>query len=157
MPATFTRSFAERLNRACAAEVAEATDGAVLAPGRVYLAPGGEAHLTIEGAAQLRCRVAVGDLVCGHRPSVDALFNSVAKVARARAVGVILTGMGRDGAAGLLAMRQAGASTLGQDETSCVVYGMPKSAFEVGAVERQAPLERIGPEILKLTNRLEHV
>ncbi len=156
MPATFTRSFAERLNRACAAEVAEATDGAVLAPGRVYLAPGGEAHLTIEGAAQLRCRVAVGDLICGHRPSVDALFNSVAKVARARAVGVILTGMGRDGAAGLLAMRQAGASTLGQDEASCVVYGMPKSAFEAGAVERQAPLERIGPEILKLTNRLEH-
>jgi two-component system chemotaxis response regulator CheB len=156
MPATFTRSFAERLNRACAAEVTEAYDGAPLNPGKVYLAPGGEAHLSVEGAGQLRCRVAAGDLVCGHRPSVDVLFHSVARAARARAVGVILTGMGRDGAQGLLAMRQAGAGTLGQDEATSVVYGMPKSAMEAGAVERQLPLEKIGPEILKMTNRLEH-
>ncbi len=156
MPATFTRSFADRLNRACAAEVAEAYDGAPLSPGRVYLAPGGEAHLSIEGAAQLRCRVSPGDLVCGHRPSVDVLFSSVARTARSRAVGVILTGMGRDGAQGLLAMREAGAGTLGQDEATSVVYGMPKSAHEAGAVGRQLPLEKIGPEILKMTNRLEH-
>jgi two-component system, chemotaxis family, protein-glutamate methylesterase/glutaminase len=157
MPATFTRSFAERLNRACAAEVTEAYDGAPLNPGKVYLAPGGEAHLSVEGASQLRCRVAPGDLVCGHRPSVDVLFNSVARAARARAVGVILTGMGRDGAQGLLAMREAGAGTLGQDEATSVVYGMPKSAMEAGAVQRQLPLEKIGPAILKMTNRLEHV
>ncbi|MDB5438436.1 MAG: hypothetical protein JWM33_863 [Caulobacteraceae bacterium] len=156
MPASFTRSFAERLNRICAAEVSEASDGALLNPGKVYLAPGGEMHLSVEGAAQLRCRVSPGDLACGHRPSVDVLFSSVAKAARARAVGVILTGMGRDGAQGLLAMRQAGASTLGQDEASSVVYGMPKSAFELGAVERQLSLEKIGPALLKMTNRMEH-
>jgi two-component system chemotaxis response regulator CheB len=157
MPATFTRSFAERLNRACAADVAEAYDGAPLGPGKVYLAPGGDAHLSIEGAAQLRCRVMAGDLVCGHRPSVDVLFHSVARAVRSRAIGLILTGMGRDGAQGLLAMREAGASTLGQDEATSVVYGMPKSAMEAGAVQRQLPLEKIGPEILKMTNRLEHV
>jgi two-component system chemotaxis response regulator CheB len=152
MPATFTRSFAERLNRACRAEVSEAIDGAPLAPGKVYLAPGGEAHLTVEGAAHPRCRVTGGELVNGHRPSVDVLFASAAKWAGARAVGVILTGMGRDGAQGLLAMRAAGARTLGQDEATSVVYGMPKSAFELGAVERQLPLEKIAGEILKLTN-----
>jgi two-component system chemotaxis response regulator CheB len=152
MPATFTRSFAERLNRVCAAEVCEAQDGAPLKPGRVYLAPGGPAHLAIEGSVNRCCRVAPADLVNGHRPSVDVLFHSVAASARDRAIGVILTGMGRDGAAGLLAMRNAGAHTLGQDEASCVVYGMPKAAFELGAVERQLPLERIGTEILKLTN-----
>ena len=85
----------------------------------------------------------------GHRPSVDVLFNSVAKAVGARAVGAILTGMGRDGADGLLAMRRAGARTFGQDEASCVVYGMPKVAFEIGAVERQAPLDRLAAELLK--------
>jgi two-component system chemotaxis response regulator CheB len=153
MPATFTRSFAERMNRACAAEVSEARDGDLLGPGRIYLAPGGENHLQIEGASQLRCRVGPGENVNGHRPSVDVLFASVARTARARAVGVILTGMGRDGAQGLLAMRQVGARTLGQDESTSVVYGMPKAAFEAGAVERQAPIEKIAAAILKLTNR----
>jgi len=152
MPATFTKSFAQRMDRACDAQVSEAVDGDLIAPGRIYLAPGGENHLSVEGAGQLRCRLTHRDPVNGHRPSVDVLFNSVARIARARAVGVILTGMGRDGAAGLLAMREAGASTLGQDEASSVVYGMPKAAFEIGAVQRQLPLEKIGAEILKLTN-----
>ncbi|MGC1301029.1 MAG: chemotaxis response regulator protein-glutamate methylesterase [Caulobacteraceae bacterium] len=149
MPATFTKSFADRLNRLCAPEVREATEGALLNPGHVYIAPGGEAHLEIGGSDQLRCRVRPGEPVNGHRPSVDVLFSSVARTVGARAVGVILTGMGRDGARGLLAMREAGARTLGQDEPSSIVYGMPKVAFEIGAVERQLPLDRMAAEILR--------
>jgi two-component system chemotaxis response regulator CheB len=155
MPATFTHSFAERMNRACAAEVREATDGAPLAPGKVYLAPGGENHLRIAGKGPFHCRVSPGDLVNGHRPSVDVLFASVALVAHGRSVGAILTGMGRDGAKGLAEMRQAGARTLGQNDATSVVYGMPKAAFELGAVERQLPIEQIGPAIVQLTNRQE--
>ena len=155
MPGTFTSSFAERMNRASAAEVSEARDGAPLAPGKVYLAPGGAHHLQIGGAGPFHCRVTAGDLVNGHRPSVDVLFSSVARAARGRAVGVILTGMGRDGAQGLLEMRDADARTIGQDSETCVVYGMPKVAFEVGAVERQLPIEKIGAAILDLTNRQE--
>ena len=149
MPATFTKSFSERLDRLCAPKVAEAHDGAVLGNGRIYIAPGGEHHLEIGGSGALRCRLSAGPAVNGHRPSVDVLFRSVAKAVGTRAVGAILTGMGRDGAEGLLAMRQAGARTIGQDESSSVVYGMPKAAFEIGAVERQAPLERIAAELLK--------
>ena len=152
MPEAFTRSFAARLNRACAAEVSEATDGAPLLPGRIYLAPGGPAHLQIAGNGTWRCRLRPDDPVSGHRPSVDVLFASVAKAAGPHALGVILTGMGRDGAQGLLAMRQAGARTLGQDEASCVVYGMPKVAFEMQAVEKQVRLENIAAEIIEITN-----
>lgn len=151
MPAAFTRSFAERLDRMCRPRVSEAVDGAVLAPGQVYLAPGGATHLEIAGVGTLRCRLRSSDTVNGHRPSVDVLFASVARTARAKAVGVILTGMGRDGAAGLLQMRQAGASTLGQDEATSLVYGMPKVAFETNAVERQLPLDKIAAHILSLT------
>lgn len=154
MPGTFTRSFAERLNRACAAEVSEAKDGDPLKPGRVYLAPGGENHLEITGGAKnLHCHLKSGAAVSGHRPSVDVLFKSVSHAAKDRAVGVILTGMGRDGAQGLLAMREAGGRTLGQDEATCVVFGMPRAAFELGAVERQLPLEAIAPAIRRLTNK----
>jgi two-component system chemotaxis response regulator CheB len=153
MPATFTRSFAERLNHASAAQVTEARNGDPLLPGHIYVAPGGEHHLEIEGSAQLRCRVREGGPVSGHCPSVDALFGSVARAAGSRAVGVILTGMGRDGAQGLMAMRQAGARTLGQDEATSVVYGMPRAAFELGAVERQLPLEKLGPAVRNLTNK----
>jgi two-component system chemotaxis response regulator CheB len=149
MPATFTKSFSERLDRLCAPKVAEAHDGAVLENGRIFIAPGGENHLEIGGAGTLRCRLSPGPAVNGHRPSVDVLFRSVAKAAGARSVGAILTGMGRDGAEGLLAMRRAGARTFGQDEASSVVYGMPKVAFEIGAVERQAPLDRLAAELLK--------
>lgn len=152
MPASFTTSFAQRLNRLCAAEVSEATDGASLRPGRVFLAPGGDSHLEVTGRSELVCRLRQGEKMTGHRPSVDALFHSVAKTGAA-AVGVILTGMGGDGALGLLAMREAGALTLGQDEASSVVYGMPKVAFERGAVQSQVPLGKIGAEILRVTNK----
>ncbi len=151
MPSTFTKSFAERLNRLCAPRVEEATDGARLEIGRIYLAPGGEAHLQVVNSTAPHCRLLHDGTVNGHRPSVDVLFNSVAELAGRQAVGVILTGMGRDGASGLLKMREAGARTIGQDEKTCVVYGMPRVAYQLGAVERQLPLGQIGEEILKIT------
>lgn len=148
MPAAFTPSFAARLDRASAAIVREATDGAPLERGCVYVAPGGEAHLEVSGLTP-RCRLVRSDTVSGHRPSVDVLFSSVARLRRPM-TGVILTGMGRDGAAGLLAIRQAGGRTLGQDEASSVVYGMPKAAHQLGGVERQLPLSRMPAAILDL-------
>ncbi|WP_159946492.1 protein-glutamate O-methylesterase CheB [Rhizobium sp. 18065] len=151
MPPTFTKSFAERLNRLCAPVVEEATDGARLEIGKIYLAPGGERHLQVSNASAPCCRLVERAPVNGHRPSVDVLFDSVAELAGRSAVGVILTGMGRDGASGLLKMRHAGARTIGQNEKTCVVYGMPRVAHELGAVEHQLPLGSIGEEILKLT------
>ncbi|XUY27145.1 protein-glutamate O-methylesterase CheB [Agrobacterium sp. rho-8.1] len=151
MPSTFTKSFAERLNRLCAPVVEEATDGARLQTGKIYLAPGGERHLQVVNHSAPSCRLLEKEPVNGHRPSVDVLFDSVAELAGRNAVGVILTGMGRDGAAGLLKMRHAGARTVGQNEKTCVVYGMPRVAHELGAVEQQLPLNAIGEEILKLT------
>lgn len=150
MPGTFTKSFAKRLNASSAATVTEAEDGDVLEPGKVFLAPGGDRHLIVERSSggTLRCRLRPGEPVNGHSPSVDVLFDSIATAVGKKAVGAILTGMGRDGAKGLLAMRQAGGRTLGQDEASCVVYGMPRAAFEIGAVERQYPLSRMGAQIL---------
>ena len=153
MPGSFTRSFAERLNRTCAARVGEAYEGAPLDVGQVWLAPGGESHLQVAGNLHMRCRLVAEPPVNGHRPSVDVLFESVAKVAGRASLGVILTGMGRDGAKGLLSMREAGASTIGQNEATSVVYGMPKVAQEIGAVERQLPLERIGAEIVNRCNQ----
>ncbi len=150
MPKTFTGSFAARLDRTCAPSVAEAEDGAPLRQGQIYLAPGGDRHLEVESAVGgLRCRLRDAPAVSGHRPSVDVLFHSLARAAP-HSVGVILTGMGKDGAQGLLAMRQAGARTLAQDEASCVVYGMPRVAFEIGAAEVQVPLSRIGEATLAL-------
>ena len=149
MPATFTRSFAARLDRLCAAHVSEAEDGELLQPGRILIAPGGARHLEVAAGQKPACRLRESDLVNGHRPSVDVLFHSVAAACGARAVGVILTGMGRDGALGLAAMRQAGARTFGQDEASCVVYGMPRAAFEAGAVERQASLGDLSRLVLE--------
>jgi two-component system chemotaxis response regulator CheB len=151
MPQTFTKSFAERLNRLCAPQVQEATDGARLEIGRIYLAPGGERHMAVANPHAPVVRLIDKGPVNGHRPSVDVLFDSVAELAGRNAVGVILTGMGRDGATGLLKMRHAGARTVGQNEKTCVVYGMPRVAFELGAVETQLPLNGIGEEILKLT------
>ncbi len=148
MPASFTRSFAERLNKVCLPDVREAFDGAPVEAGRVYIAPGGDRHLMLAGNATRRCALVEGPLQSGHRPSVDKLFGSVARVAGAAGVGVILTGMGKDGAEGLLAMRAAGAVTIGQDEASSVVYGMPKSALQLGAVQTQLPLHRIADAIL---------
>ncbi|MDE2465018.1 MAG: chemotaxis protein CheB, partial [Alphaproteobacteria bacterium] len=150
MPARFITTFAERLDRLCRPKVAEATEGAPLVPGHVYLAPGGPAHLEISCRGTPHCRLVAGEPESGHRPSVDVLFKSLAREAGPMGVGALLTGMGRDGASGLKAMQDAGATTLGQDEASSVVYGMPKVAFELGAVQRQLPLTRIGEEIVRL-------
>lgn len=126
---------------------AEAWNGAPIQQGRIYVAPGGPMHLEIRGRQQLVCRLTPGEPRSGHRPSVDMLFASVAGLG-AQAVGVILTGMGRDGAEGLLQMRNAGASTIGQDARSSLVYGMPRAAAEAGAVERQLDLDAIPAAIL---------
>lgn len=146
LPAAFTDSFAKRLDRTCKAHVAEAQNGEALAAGRVYLAPGGR-HLTVRATAGLRCMIGDADPVSGHRPSVDVLFHSVADHFKGRATGVILTGMGRDGAEGMLAMRKRGARTLAQDEATSLVYGMPRVAHEIGAAEKRVPLPRIVREI----------
>ena len=128
--------------------VCEAADKQRIQPGCVYIAPG-DHHLEIsrEGLA-LVCRLNDGPPVSGHRPSVDVLFRSGARVAGSKAIGVILTGMGKDGAEGLLEMRKAGASTLGQDEASSLIYGMPRVAFERGGVERQFPLNDMAGAIV---------
>lgn len=152
MPATFTASLAARLDRTCAPRIAEARGDERLLPGHVYLAPGGARHTIVRRQGNDWVLALVeGEAVSGHRPSVDRLFHSVAGSVGPEAVGVILTGMGRDGADGLLAMRLAGASTIGQDEASSVVFGMPKVAADIGAVQRQLPLGRIGPAILGAT------
>lgn len=149
MPEMFTASFAARLNRECAPAIREAVDGERVLPGHVYIAPG-NFHLELaRSGANYTCRLHQGPPVSGHRPSVDVLFRSVAKAAGGSAVGVILTGMGRDGAEGLKAMRDASAHTIGQDEATCVVYGMPKAAFEAGGVETEMPLSRIPEQILR--------
>jgi len=151
MPPTFTKSFAERLNKLCLPEVREASEGAPLKPGMIYLAPG-SAHLELAGSTSPRVRLSEAERVNGHRPSVDVMFAAVLRAASSRAVGIILTGLGRDGAEGLLALRRAGAETIGQDEASSVVYGMPKAAFELGAVATQLPIDRIADRVLSLTN-----
>jgi two-component system chemotaxis response regulator CheB len=150
MPATFTGSFAKRLHGLCQPTVVEAAANMPVRAGTVYIAP---------GSAHLRIRAAAGGYVTDldpsgpinrHMPSVDALFRSAASVVGRNAVGVILTGMGKDGADGLLAMRQAGARTLGQDEASCVVYGMPREAALIGAVEEVVPLGSIAGRMLAM-------
>ena len=149
MPERFTSAFAQRLNRECPMTVTEATDKERIEAGHVYIAPGGANHLELsrEGG-HYSLSVAEGLPVSGHRPSVDVLFRSVARVAGRTAIGVILTGMGKDGAQGLLEMRQAGAITLGQDEESSLIYGMPRVAFEYGAVMRQYPLLGLADAII---------
>lgn len=145
----FVPGFARRLNRLSAAAVAEAYDGSTIEPGQVQIAPGSPTHLTISSRGW-KCSLDPGPPVSGHRPSVDALFNSAARLG-ASVVAVLLTGMGRDGAAGMLKIRQAGGHTIGQDERTCVVYGMPRVAHELGGVAEQLPIERIGPAILAAT------
>lgn len=148
MPPRFTAAFAERLNRECPMKVSEAVHHEFIEPNHVYIAPGAF-HLELErSGGNYRCALNDGPAVSGHRPSVDALFHSVAQVAGRAAVGVILTGMGKDGAEGLLSMRQAGAVTLGQDETSSLIYGMPRVAFERGGVMSQHSLSHMAEAIL---------
>lgn len=150
MPARFTSSFARRMDSMCAIGVSEAVHGTRILPGHAYIAPGTH-HLELgRSGANYVCVVQHTGLASGHCPSVDVLFRSVGLAAGRNAAGVILTGMGKDGAEGLLAMRRAGARTIGQDEASCVVYGMPRVAYERGAVELQLPLSRIAQTILDL-------
>jgi two-component system chemotaxis response regulator CheB len=148
MPETFTPSFARRLDSLCQLTVIEAQGGERLQPGTAYLAPG-HSHLSIrKSGAGYVTELSQGEPVNRHRPAVDVLFDSVAEQVRGNAMGVILTGMGRDGAQGLLRMRQAGAYTIGQDQASCVVYGMPREAVLAGAVEEVASLDAIPGRLL---------
>lgn len=141
MPEKFTAAFAERLNGLCALEVVEAKNGDRVIPGRALIAPGGRHMMLRRSGAQYQVEVVDGPPVNRHRPSVDVLFRSVARCAGKNALGIIMTGMGDDGARGMKEMRDAGASTLAQDEASCVVYGMPREAVKLGGVERSLSLD----------------
>jgi two-component system chemotaxis response regulator CheB len=148
MPPGFTRSFAERLNKLCQITVKEAENGERVLPGHAYIAPG-DRHLELaRSGANYQVRLHEGSPVNRHRPSVDVLFHSVAQFAGRIALGVILTGMGNDGAAGMLAMHRAGAYTLAQSEASCVVFGMPREAIASGGVSEVVELERISQRML---------
>jgi two-component system chemotaxis response regulator CheB len=153
MPEHFTRSFAERLNTLCAMEVKEAEDGDTVAPGRVLIAPGNYHMLLNRSGAVYRVSIKAGPLVSRHRPSVDVLFKSMARFAGSNAVGVILTGMGADGACGMKEMKDSGATNIAQDEATCVVYGMPKEAISQGGVDHILPLEGIPAKILELAGK----
>ena len=147
MPPFFTTSFAARLDSCCAPKVHEAWDGAPLERGVIYLAPGGPAHLEVQWSSTRKVRLIETAPVNRHRPSVDVAFSSVARSVGSGALGVLLTGMGRDGADGLKAMRRAGARTIAQDRRSSTVYGMPRAALEIGAVDAGTPLNRIAAAI----------
>lgn len=153
MPAQFTVSFAKRLNNECAMNVREAKDGDRILPGHALIAPGGMHMLLRRSGANYHVAVKDGPAVCRQKPSVEVMFNSVAKYAGANAVGAILTGMGSDGAGGLLNMRENGAHTVAQDEASSVVFGMPKEAIERGAVEKVVPLSDVAQTLLNLTKQ----
>ena len=150
MPANFTTSFAERLNSLCQIRVKEAEDGDSVVPGTALLAPGNFHMVMRRSGARYYVNIKTGPMVCYQRPAVDVLFNSVAAYGGANAVGVILTGMGKDGAQGMLKMKEAGARTIAQDEASCVVFGMPKEAIETGAVDKVVPLKNIPAELLRM-------
>ncbi len=153
MPAHFTTSFADRLNQLCAIEVKEAEDGDTLIPGKALIAPGNYHMLLHRSGAVYYVAVKSGPLVCRHRPSVDVLFKSVARYAGGNAIGVIMTGMGNDGAEGQRAMKDSGADTIAQDEASCVVFGMPKEAIALSAADRVLPLSEIPRAILELAEK----
>jgi len=149
MPAGFTELYAQRLNSASQINVKEAVDGDKVEPGKAFIAPGDKHMKIINSGMGYIIRLDNSQKVCGHRPSVDVLFSSVAESAKEKGIGVILTGMGNDGAAGLKRMRDFGGYTIGQDERSSVVYGMPMAAYLMGAVMVQLPLYRIPDEILR--------
>jgi two-component system chemotaxis response regulator CheB len=149
MPEKFTAAFAKRLDGLCQVDVKEAADGDAVLPGRVLIAPGNRHMLLHRSGARYHVTIKDGPLVSRHRPSVDVLFRSAAQYAGSNAVGILMTGMGDDGARGLLEMKKAGALTIAQDEESCVVFGMPKEAIERGAAARVVPLGRIPAEILR--------
>ncbi|MBP3772813.1 MAG: chemotaxis response regulator protein-glutamate methylesterase [Treponema sp.] len=151
MPAGFTKEFANSLNKICALNVKEAEDNEPIEGGTIYIAPGNY-HIYVEQTSlgKKMLRLSQEPQRNGHRPSADVLFESVAKVYQNRALGVIMTGMGKDGAVELAEMRKQGAWTLGQDEATAIVYGMPKVAYELGGVQRQVPLEKMADEISRL-------
>lgn len=153
MPPVFTKLYADRLNNTCKLEVKEAEDGDALKPGRVLIAPGDYQMRLVKKANGLFVKCSKEEKVSGHCPSVDVLFDSVAEVAGKQAIGVILTGMGRDGANGLLKMKKKGAYTIGQDEKTSIVYGMPMVAYNIGGVEKQLPLEKIADEIVRVLSK----
>lgn len=153
MPPVFTTGFAERLNRICKMEVREAKNGDALEPGVALLAPGNYHMLVEKSGARYYVKVKSGPPVHHQRPSVDVLFNSVAKSAGVNAAGALLTGMGADGAKGLLAMKQAGAHTMAQDEKTSVVFGMPKEAIRLGAAHQVLPLQRFPEELVNVISR----
>ena len=155
MPPGFTNMYAKRLDNQCRVIVKEAETGDQVKPGHVLIAPGGDRHMRlvkVNGVYQVECKA--GPKVNGHCPSVDVLFDSVARVAGPKALGIILTGMGGDGARGLLEMRKAGARTIGQDESTCVVYGMPKVAYDLGAVEYQEKLQDVARRAYAVLDRM---
>jgi len=154
MPPNFTRSFAVRLNSICKIQVKEAQDGERLLPGNAYIAPGDKHLEIVRHGADYRVSLNSGALVSGHRPSVDVMFQSLAKVAGANTVATILTGMGKDGAQGLLALKQAGAITMAQNEESCVVYGMPKAAVDIGATDHVYGLDKISHALSKAVEKI---
>ena len=155
MPPGFTQMYAKRLDNECRFQVKEAETGDRVLPGRMLIAPGGDRHMhLVKVGTGYQVEIKAGPKVNGHCPSVDVLFDSVAKAAGADALGIILTGMGGDGAKGLLAMRKAGARTIGQDESTCVVYGMPKVAYDLGAVEYQEKLSDIAGRTYALLNKM---
>jgi len=151
IPAQFSGPWAARLDAASPMRVAEARDGQAILAGHVYVAPGGVHLLVVRDGARYICRLHDGPPVSRHKPSVDVLFRSVARAAGKSAIGVICTGMGDDGSQGLLEMREAGAHTIGQDEASCVVWGMPHAAQQAGAVVEELPLQAIAPRLLALS------
>lgn len=150
MPAKFTTSFAERLDSLCQIRVKEAEDGDAIVPGTALLAPGNFHMVMRRSGARYYVNVKTGPLVCHQRPAADVLFNSVAAYGGANAVGVLLTGMGKDGAQGLLKMKEAGAKTIAQDEKSCVVFGMPKAAIDIGAADKVVALQDVSQAIFDL-------
>jgi two-component system chemotaxis response regulator CheB len=154
MPPRFTRMFAEKLNHECRVQVKEAEDYDRISQGKILIAPGGLQTRVIRSGGEYLTRVTEGERVNGHAPSVDVLFESVARDVGSNAVGVVLTGMGRDGASGLLKMRQAGARTLSQDEASSLIYGMPMEAWVGGGSEKQVSLTQVPAEILGLLKRM---
>ena len=153
MPEKFTKTFADRLNQLCRISVKEAEDGDSVLPGHALLAPGNYHMVLVRSGARYSVRLTQDDPVNRHRPSVDVMFDSVARTAGANSVGVILTGMGNDGAKGLLAMKQAGANTIAQDEATCVVFGMPKEAIKLGGVDQVVPLSQIAQAVIDRVSR----
>ena len=147
MPPVFTRLYAERLNNDCAMEVKEAADGDEVKPGRVLIAPGGLHMTVVRRGSRLIAECREGEKVNGHCPSVDQLFFSISRLKGLTSLGILLTGMGSDGAKGLLEMKKAGARTIGQNQQTCVVYGMPAVAQKIGAVDQQLPLQDIAQHI----------